>query len=74
MGGLGPVIKNGSANNHHASLSFRIVRTAGDANIDSGLITMSAGNDEDSAVSDAISQLSVRVVHVLTKERAPDVD
>src|SRR4051794_4655022 len=49
MGGLDPMIKNGSANTHRASLSFRVLRSAGNTNIDSGLITMATANDEDSA-------------------------
>ncbi|ABF41802.1 hypothetical protein Acid345_2801 [Candidatus Koribacter versatilis Ellin345] len=72
--GLDPIIKNGTANTQRASLSYRIIRVRDRSELDKGLIALPADSDEDSAATDGIRQLSVRVVSAVTKQRPPSVD
>jgi hypothetical protein len=64
----------GELNNQRAALNYRIVRVGGTSKIADGFIALPAEGDEDSAATDGMRQLSVRVVHEVTKERPPAID
>ena len=72
--GLDPMIKGGNINTKRASLTYHIVRVGDRSELDKGYIALPADNDEDSAATDAIRQLSIRVVSALSKQRSPSVD
>jgi len=72
--GFDPMIKNGNVNTQRASLSYRIVRVGNRSEIDKGYIALPQDNDEDSAATDGVRQLSVRVVNAVTKQRPVSVD
>ena len=72
--GFDPMIKNGTVNTQRASLSYRIVRVGNRSEIDKGYIALPQDNDEDSAATDGVRQLSVRVVNAVTKQRPVSVD
>ena len=73
--GFDPMISNrGQVNTRRASLSFRIMRVGGNTRIADGYIGLPDDQNEDSAASDGMRQLSVRVVHEVTKDRPPTVD
>ncbi len=72
--GIDPMIKGGNINTQRASLTYRIVRVGDHSEIDKGFLALPADSDEDSAATDGVRQLSVRVVVAVTKQRAPSVD
>jgi hypothetical protein len=73
--GFDPMIgPRGDVKTRRASLSFRIMRVGGNTRIADGYIGLPEDQNEDSAASDGMRQLSVRVVHEVTKNRPPSLE
>ncbi len=64
-----PITQGGMAGTRRASLAYSIARVDDRGHVDEGGIPLKVGGDDDSAASDALSQIAPRVVHDAVKSK-----